>query len=230
MQGLPSSNFDLLPVRETFRALRHRARQNGRLIKRASKILSARVPFPETADKVFTEVECVVKSFGRSASNLGRRLLRGSTPEILATSVSLQSSDDSKLAKVAYSALSSIIAHLGIKAAYVSESAARHAFQKVGGRAELRQSETAARLLLTLLEENVVVCPETPLDGGPPQPVIVFALLLWLQSDCDDPYSGEAIFAASDLSVALSRDIMDSVGRRDENAIISLFEEFSPHV
>jgi hypothetical protein len=230
LQGLPSSNFDLLPVRETFRALRHRARQNGRLIKRASKMLSARVPFPKTADRVFAEVECAVKSFGRRASNLGRKLLRGSTPEILATAVSLQSSDDSKLAKVAYSALSSIIGHLSIKGAYVSEAAARHAFTKVGGRAELRQSETAARLLLSLLEENVVTCPETSKDGGPPRPVIVFALLLWLQSDCDDPYSGEAIFAASGLSVALSADIMDGVGRRDEKAITNLFEEFSPHV
>lgn len=230
----PSSNFDLLPVRETFRALRYRFRQNGRLIRRVTKSLRSKVPFSRAAGRAFEEFEGAVKSVDRFASNVGRRLLKGSTPEILATAASLQISDNSTLAKVAYSALSSIIGHLGSKDAYVSESAARKALAKVNERSELRQSETAAALLITLLDEKVVIFPENPSQEAPAKTISesipVFALLLWLQSDCDDPHGGEALSAASDLSAALADDVKEYSDKRDLKKLAGLFEEFSPHV
>jgi hypothetical protein len=225
-----SSNFDLLPVRETFRALRYSFRQNGRLIRRVTKNLRAKVPFSNAAGRVFEEFEGVVKDVDKFASNVGRKLLKGSTPDILATASSLQISDNSKLAKVAYAALSSIVGHLGIREAYVSESAARKAFAKVNERSELRQSETAAALLITLLDEKVVTLPANPSADAASESIPVFALLLWLQSDCDDPFGGEALSAASDLSAALADDVKECAAGRDMNRLASLFEEFSSHV
>jgi hypothetical protein len=226
--------IDFLPVRETFRALRYRFRQNGRIIRRLTKKFRSKVPFPHAAGKIFEEFEGVVKDVDKFASDVGRKLLNGSTEEILATGASLQTSDNDTLAKVAYSALCSILLHLGSKEDYVSEAAAHKAFEKVNARSELRQSETAAALLLTLLDENVVAVSAKPAEAGAPKPltaaIAVFALLLWMQSDCDDPLSGEALHAACDLSVALKNDILRRVELRDETGIAGLFEEFSPHV
>jgi hypothetical protein len=226
--------IDLLPVRETFRALRYRFRQNGRLIRRLTKKFRSKVPFPSAAGKMFEEFEGVVKGVDKYASNVGRKLLKGSTEEILTTAASLQTSDNDTLAKVAYSALCSILQRLGSKEAYVSEAAAHKAFEKVNARAELRQSETAAVLLLTLLDEKVILCSADPagIDALKPstEAISVFALLLWMQSNCDDPLSGEALFAACDLSIALRDEISMRVERRDQAGIAGLFEEFSPHV
>jgi hypothetical protein len=230
LEGQTSPRIDLLPVREKFRALRHRFRQNGRLIRRATNKVRMHLPFPAVTTKVLAEFEGAVKGVERLASNLGRRLLKGSTAEILTNAPSLRIGDNSKLAGVAYSALSSIIGHFGIKGAYVSEAAARNAFASVNARSDLRQSETAAALMLSLLDEKAVTFSAE--GGGQPleEPVIVFALLLWLQSDCDDPYTGEALHAASDISVALTADIAESAASRDEKRLAGLFEEFSPHV
>jgi hypothetical protein len=226
--------IDLLPVREKFRALRYRFRQNGRFIRRLSKKIRLKVPFPSVAGKIFEEFEGVVKEVDKFASNVGRKLLKGSTEEILAAAPSFQTSDNDTLAKVAYSALCSILLHLGSKEHFVSEAAAHKAFERVNARSELRQSETAAALLLTLLDEKVVVLSAKSAEAGAPQPqpeaIAVFALLLWMQSDCDDPLSGEALHAACDLSLALKNDITRCVGLRDEAGIAGLFEEFSPHV
>jgi hypothetical protein len=229
MQTTP--RIDLLPVRETFRALRYRFRQNGRIIRRLTKKFRSKVPFPNAAGKMYEQFEGVVKDVDKFASNVGRKLLKGSTEEILATAVSLQTSDNDTLAKIAYSALCSIIRHLGSSDAYVSEAAAHKAFEKVNARAELRQSETAAVSLLTLLDEKVIV-RSAGIDALKPstEAIAVFALLLWMQSDCDDPLSGEALFAACDLSFALRDEISIRVERRDKTAIAGLFEEFSPHV
>jgi hypothetical protein len=226
--------IDLLPVRETFRALRYRFRQNGRFIRRLTKKFRSKVPFPNAAGKMFEEFEGVVKDVDKFASNVGRKLLKGSTEEILATAASLQTSDNDTLAKVAYSALCSIMRHLGSFQAYVSEAAAHKAFEKVNARAELRQSEIAAALLLTLLDEKVIVHSAGPAEIDALNPsteaTAVFALLLWMQSDCDDPLSGEALYAACDLSIALRDEVSIRVERRDKTAIAGLFEEFSPHV
>jgi hypothetical protein len=183
---------------------------------------------------MFEEFEGVVKDVDRFASNVGRKLLKGSTEEILATAASLQTSDNDTLAKVAYSALCSILRHLGNSEAYVSEAAAHKAFEMVTARAELRQSETAAALLLTLLDGKVIVGSADAAEIGAPkastEAIAVFALLLWMQSDCDDPLSGEALYAACDLSFALRDEISIRVEGRDKTAIAGLFEEFSPHV
>lgn len=232
MQTTP--RIDLLPVRETFRALRYRFRQNGRFIRRLTKKFRSKVPFPNAAGKMFEEFEGVVKDVDKFASNVGRKLLKGSTEEILATAASLQTSDNDTLAKVAYAALCSIMRHLGSFEAYVSEAAAHKAFEKVNARAELRQSEIAAALLLTLLDEKVIVHSAGPAEIDALNPsteaTAVFALLLWMQSDCDDPLSGEALYAACDLSIALRDEVAIRVERRDKTAIAGLFEEFSPHV
>ncbi len=232
MQTTP--RIDLLPVRETFRALRYRFRQNGRLIRRLTKKLRLKMPFSNAAGKVFEEFEGVVKDVDIFASNVGRKLLKGSTDDILAKAASLQTSDNDTLAKVAYSALCSILRRLGSKEAYVSEAAAHKAFEKVNARAELRQSETAAALMLTLLDENVITFSPKSAEAGAqmtsPDCVALFALLLWMQSDCDDPLSGDALFAACDLSAALKDDIENCVQRKDTAGIAALFEEFSPHV
>ena len=229
MQTTP--RIDLLPVRETFRALRYRFRQNGRFIRRLTKKFRSKVPFPSAAGKMYEQFEGVVKDVDKFASNVGRKLLKGSTEEILATAASLQTSDNDTLAKVAYSALCSILRHLGSSEAYVSEAAAHKAFEKVNARVDLRQSEIAAAALLTLLDEKVIV-RSAGIDALnlSTEAIAVFALLLWMQSDCDDPLSGEALYAACDLSLALRDEVLIRVEGRDKTAIAGLFEEFSPHV
>jgi hypothetical protein len=224
----------LLPVRETFRALRYRFRQNGRLLRRVTKNIRKKVPFADTAGKVFEGFEGAVKDVDMFASNVGRKLLKGSTPDILVKASSLQTSDNQKLAQVAYSALNSIASYLGLNEAYVSETAAFKALAKVNERFELRQSETAAALLISLLDEKVVSYSHKPSNLAAAkmlsEAVPVFALLLWLQSDCDDLYGGEALTAASDLAVALSDDVERFTAERDEGKLARLFEEFSSHV
>jgi hypothetical protein len=227
-------SVDLLPVREAFRALRHGLRESGRFVRRASARIGRSVPLPEAAGTMLQEVEGAAKNVDRLASNLGRRLLGGHTEEVLPGAVTLKEPDDSKLAAIAYSALKSIVAHLGHHEAYVSEAAALEAFSKIESRSELREAEAAAIFVLSLTDENVVRYPdrvkESAEEGGRPEAVPVFALMLWLQSECDDPYAGEALHTSADLSLALAGDILPAVESRDIAKLAALFDEFSSHV
>jgi hypothetical protein len=234
MTDRPSKPVDLLPVREAFRALRHGLRESGRFVRRASTKIGRSVPLPEAAGTMLQEVEGAAKNVDRLASNLGRKLLGGHAEEVLPGAVTLKDADDSKLAAIAYSALKSIVAHLGHREAYVSEAAALEAFSKIESRSDLREAEAAAIFLLSLTDENVVRYPdrikEGAEEGGRPEAVPVFALMLWLQSECDDPYAGEALHTSADLSLALAGDILPAVKARDIARLAALFDEFSSHV
>lgn len=231
MKRQPSANSGLLPMRETFRALRYRFRQNARLIRRVTKSFRTKVSFPDTAEKRFVNL---VKDADTFASNIARKLLNGSAADILVATSSLQTSDDEKLASVAYSALNFIVNCMGIKDAYVSEAAALKALAKQGDRTARRQSETAATLMMVLLDEKVLSYPAHSDDNAPAksysEAVPVFALLLWLQSERDDPYANEVFSAATNLSIALAADVVKFATARDVVQLARLFEEFSTHV
>lgn len=231
MERPTSSNYGLVPVRETFRALRYSFRQNGRLFRRVTERLRKKVAIADAAEE---RLEVFVKDFDTFASNLGRRLLKGSTPDILVKNSSLQTGDKEKLARIAYTALNSIVNYVGMRDAYVSEYAALKALLKLDEHKHLKQSETAAALMMLLLDEKVLRYPANANDSTPTKTISeaipVFALLLWLQSEHDDPYAKEAFSAATDLSVALSADVLKFSSTRDMAQLSKLFDEFSSHV
>jgi hypothetical protein len=232
--GQMANRVDLLRVCEALRVLRHNFRQSGRYVRRTTNKIKPHIPFGGLAGTVLKEVETVAKDADRIASDVARKVLVGAPVEPKRSDLLLTESDESDLAAIAYSVLSSIVSHLGMSDAYVSEAAARRAFARHAGFDGLDNPGSAAALFFSFLDEKVVtqshVASPEDTNEATPETVPIFALLLWLQSDCNDPYDGRMLFAAADMAKALQKEIEIAARQRDESRLIVLFEEFASHV
>jgi hypothetical protein len=226
-----SKQIDFLPIREALRMMRHGFRRSGRVVKRASRSVGGYMPFPRFAETVFSEFEVAAKDVDRVTSSLGRKFLHGATADRKPHKDAFSNRDENELGSVAYAALVSILRHVSLNDVYVSEAAARRIFAEVLNRSDSAKDRDASSLFFGLLDGRVIGHGVGAGSGGRiSAAVAIFALLLWLQSDCSDPYEGEALFAAADLAVALKSDLAAAIAARDEQHVSKLLDEFSPHV
>jgi len=228
-----TQHIDLLPLREALRMMRHGFRQSGRAVKRASRGVGGYMPLPRLAESVLSEVEVAVKDVDRVTSRLGRRFLHGATADRKPDKDSFASLDENELGSIAYAALAAVLKHMSLTDVYVSEAAARRVFAEVSGKSDPAKGVDASMLFFGLLDGRVIGnAGEEASDAGRRMSaaIAIFALLLWLHSDCADPYQVDALLAASDLAVALKSDLAQAVSARDGQKLARLLDEFSPHV
>lgn len=234
MKGQMASRFDLLCVREALRVLRYNFRQSGRYVKRTTNRVRPHIPFGDLAGTLLKEVETVAKDADRIASDVARKVLVGAPIEPKRSDLLLAAGTESDLAAIAYAAIGSIASHLGVRNAYVSEIAARRAFSRNVSAEGLNNPRAATSLFFNLLDEKTLTQSHgAPTEHGAEavsEKVTIFALLLWLQSDCNDPYDQRMLFAAADIAKALAKEIEIAAQERDEGKLIVLFEEFGTHV
>lgn len=234
MKSQLTSRVDLLRVREALRVLRHNFRQSGRFVRRTTNRVKPHIPFGNFAGTVLKEVEIVVKDADRIVSDVARKVLVGAPIAPKRSDLLMTESTESELATIAYAAIGSITSHLGASNVYVSEIAARRAFSQHAHTGGLNNSGSAAALFFNLLDEKVVIqslgAASEHGAKAVSDTVPIFALLLWLQSDCNDPYDGRMLFAAADMAKALEKEINTAAHERNEGKLVVLFEEFASHV
>ncbi|VDC30672.1 hypothetical protein [Pseudogemmobacter humi] len=217
---------DPVPLREALRGLRHLLRRGGETLRDTitGTGMTEALPRPAAslAQSVLREAEGIARQMDEAASDLAKTVLGGAD---LSADARLSDLDTGPaFAAVIYLALARVLDRLGIRPAFISESAALRALSATSPGAD--DAGTAARLTRALLDSRVIrdIGPEAGAETGA---IAVFAVMLWLQSGRGDGDDTDALAAAADLARALAPEI---AAAGDEAALAQLYRSWAPHV
>jgi hypothetical protein len=130
-------------------------------------------------------------------------------------------------------ALDAVLHRIGVGDAFVSEMSARAVF------AAWRQDhpdgepqDWAADLTLRLLAARVIRGAVPVGNGGigNVEPVALFAVMLWLQSDRSESENEAVLEAAADIALARAMEIAATIGSADRSRIAALYRKYVDHV
>ena len=224
---------DAMPLREALRGLRHLLRKGGATLKDTMTVDTLPAPAAHLAGVVLREVEAIAKNMDEAASGLAKKVL--GSPNRAAPSlhsVTGQHDGGAAFSTAFYAATRAVLKRLGSPGIFISEASARKAFQQIipPGASD---ADLAADLTIALHDARV-------LKGTPDEtarvaqaaiePVALFAVMLWLQSQRPEAEDEAALDAATDLSVALADTIAAACLARDQAALAALYAEFASHV
>ncbi len=219
---------DTMPLREALRGLRFLLRRGGETLAETIAIESLPKPTAGLAGAVLREVGGIARNVDELASGLAKSVL-GAAEQPSVTLDDLAAGQDSaaQFGAAVYVALRSVLRRLGAPGVFVSEAAARRAW-------ELDTGTDAATLTVNLLEARVVrgatAQEAARVPGSALEPLAIFAVLLWLQSTRSDAENEEALHAATDLAVALAPEVARACADRDTRRIAALYARYAAHV
>ena len=225
---------DPMPLREALRGLRYVLRRGGETLRDTISTEALPGPAGSLAHAVLREMGALAAQVDGVASDMARTVLGGAAPEA-ATLHDLgdHPGSEAQFAAAIYAALRAVLHHLGAPGVFVSEASAC----KVANLARapgLSDARLAAQLTLDLLAAKVIRTPTADeaahVPGGALQPVAIFAVMLWLQSDRAEQDNETALAAASDLAVALAGDVAKACADQNLDRIETLYAKYAPHV
>jgi hypothetical protein len=219
---------DPMPLREALRGLRFMLRRGGETLAETVAIDSFPKPAAELADVIIREVGGFARNVDELASDLAKRALGGHASQAVALDhFGAEDTANAQFAAAVYVALRSVLRRLGAPGVFVSEAAARQAW-------DVSSKIDAASLTVNLLNARVVrgaTAKDAALvPGSALEPVVIFAVLLWLQSSRSDEENEAALDAATDLAVALAPDVAKACAARDVARIEALYASYVAHV
>ncbi len=227
---------DTMPLREALRGLRFLLRRGGETIVDTLNVETLPKPASHLAGAVLREVEGLVRSLDGLASGVVKTMLGGQ----MSQSVPLQDLIDrpdsgAEFSAAFYVAMSAVLRRLGAETVFVSEAAARRVFANMGAQLpEVSAVMQAANLSLRLLEARVIrgttAEQAARVAGAALEPVSLFAVILWLQSDRTDADNETVLTAATDMAVALAAEVAQAFEKRDSAQIAALYAKYVPHV
>ena len=225
---------DPMPLREALRGLRYVLRRGGETLR--DTVLTEALPGPagSLAHAVLREMGALAAQVDGVASDMARTVLGGAAPEA-ATLHDLgdHPGSEAQFAAAIYAALRAVLHQLGAPGVFVSEASACKVanLARVPG---LTDARLAAQLTLDLLAAKVIRTPTADeaahVPGGALQPVAIFAVMLWLQSDRAEQDNETALATASDLAVALAGDVAKACADQNLDRIETLYAKYAPHV
>lgn len=224
---------DAMPLREALRGLRHVLRKGGETLKETMTVDTLPPPAARLAGAVLREVEAIAKGMDDAASGLAKKVLGNPDPAAPSLHrITGQQDGDLAFAAAFYAATQAVLKRLDAPGLFISEAAARKAFQNLS-LPSAPDAEVAAALTLALQDAKALkghadlTARVTPAAIGP---VTLFAVMLWLQSQRPEAEDEAALDAATDLAVALAADITTACTARDPAALAALYAEFASHV
>ena len=230
----PSPLPDAMPLRDALRGLRHAVRRGGASLLETMPVGSLPRPAADLAGAVLREVTGLASGVTEVAAGLARFALgAGDAPRGSLHDLAAQQNAEDSFAIGLYAALRAVLRRLNAPAVYISETAARSAYLALG---PLRGSDaaTAAALTLALVDTRVLrgVASETAATVPGPllEPVALFAVMLWLQSDRSEAEDEATLIAATDLAIAVAPEAASALQARDAARLETLYAEFAAHV
>jgi hypothetical protein len=223
-----------MPLREALRGLRFMLRRGGETLADTMSVETLPKPAADIAGAVLREVSGLARNVDEVASGLAKTILGGHAPQS-ATLDALSGTQDAgaRFAAAVYVALRTVLRRLGAPGVFVSEAAARAAFD----RHTAQQGDVvgnAPRLTVDLLDARVVrgttAGEAAQVPGAALEPVAIFAVMLWLQSARSDDDNEAALDAAGDLAVAVAAEVAAACASRDIARIGALYERLVAHV
>lgn len=217
-----------MPLREALRGLRFMLRRGGETLIDTIGIDGLPKPASDLAGAVLREVGGVARNVDEIASGLARTVLcKTAAQSFSLNDLAAGRGGDALFGSAVYVALRSVLVRLGAPGVFVSEAAARQAYN-------LDRTADVATLTINLLNGRVVrgtTAEEAArVTGSALEPVAIFAVLLWLQSTRAEDENEAALDAATDLAVALAGDVDKAFVARDKGRIEALYEKYVAHV
>lgn len=227
---------DTMPLREALRGLRFMMRRGGETIADTLNVETLPKPASDLASAVLREVEGLARSVDGIASDVVKTVLGGQTAEAAPLQELIERPEsDAEFATAFYVAVTAVLRRLGAESVFVSEAAARRVFAGMDPQAAERPTaHHAAELTLRLLEARVIrgttAEQAARVPGAALEPVSLFAVILWLQSERTDADNESVLGAATDMAVALAGEIAPALAKRDVGQIAALYTKYVQHV
>ena len=225
---------DAMPLREALRGLRHVLRKGGETLKDTMTVVDT-LPQPAAhlAGVVLREVDAFAKGMDQAASGLANKVFGLPDPTTPSLHAFIGKEDgDAEFAAAFYAAAQAVLRRLGAPGVFISEAGARKAFQHIRP-FSAPAAEVAAALAIALHDAKVLKGTNDEAARVPAllvEPVALFAVMLWLQSQRPEAEDEAALDAATDLSVALATDVTKACSERNQADLAALFSEFADHV
>ena len=227
---------DPMPLREALRGLRFMLRRGGETLADTMSVETLPKPAADLAGAVLREVGGLARNVDEVASGLAKTILGGrAPPSKTLDALSITQDAGAQFAAAVYVALRAVLRRLGAPGVFVSEAAARAAFDRnIAQPGTDAAPESAAALTVDLLEARVIrgatAGEAAHVPGAALEPVAIFAVMLWLQSARSDDDNEAALDAAADLSVAVAADVAAACQARDPAQIGALYAKLVAHV
>lgn len=224
---------DAAPLREALRGIRFLLRRGGATVADTLSLDTLPDPARGLAKRMIREVEGLARTVDEAASAAAKSVLGGqdSPAETLDRLVG-HSAAAAEFGRAVYIALDAVLRRIGVADAFISEMSARSTF------AAWRQDhpngepeDWAADLTLRLLEARVIrgtVPTANALCDA--EPIALFAVMLWLQSNRSDSENEAVLEAAADIALARSKAVNATVRSGDRTAIAALYRKYVDHV
>lgn len=225
MSSHPPIRPDPMPLREALRGLRFLLQRGGETLVDTLVIDGLPKPAAGVVGAVLREVGDFARNVDDFASGLAKSVLGGDDASSL-TLKDMEAGEDARatFGAAVYVALRSVLRRLGAPGVFVSEAAARRAYDRAD----------AAALTVNLLDARVVrgttAQEAARVPGAALEPVAIFAVMLWLQSTRSEDENEAALDAATDLSVALAAEVDRASTARDTARIADLYARYVAHV
>lgn len=226
---------DPIPLRDALRGLRHVMRRGGETLAETLPVAALPGPAAGLAGALLRGGGVLARGMDEMASTLAKRVLApedAHAPTLAA--ITRQQDADAAFAAACYAALRAALHRLGAGQVFVSESAARLAYQQAKPGADRAPEANAADLALAMIGQKVLrdigAAESARLPAALLEPVTIFTVLLWLQSERPEEEDEAALDSAADLARVLAADIAAACAARDAARLAALFAEFAAHV
>lgn len=230
------SQADAMPLREALRGLRFLLRRGGETVAETLPLDTLPEPASDFAKTVLREIEDLARSADTAAASAAKQVFGGARTSAAALEeLARHGTADREFAQAVYRALVAVLERLGAGSAFVSELTARTTFAAWRqGLPDGDPRHRAADLTLRLIDARVIRAAQADRSRRAallqPEPVAVFAVLLWLQSSRSDGENDAALEAAADIAVARAAEIAGTIGTRRLDGIAALYRKYVDHV
>lgn len=224
---------DAAPLREALRGIRFLLRRGGATVADTLTLDALPDPAASLAKRMIREVEGIARTVDEAASAAAKGVLGAhDSPSEKLDELVGHSAAAAEFGRAIYAALDAVMRRMDVTDAFISEMSARSVF------AAWRQDhpggeplDWAADLTLRLLSARVIR-GAVPAAGGSKtvEPVAVFAVMLWLQSERSESENEAVLEAATDIAVAKSKEIVATVNSGNKGAIAALYRKYIDHV
>lgn len=225
---------DAAPLREALRGIRFLLRRGGATVADTLTLDALPDPAAGLAKRMIREVEGFARSVDQAASAAAKGVLGShDNPSDKLDEIMGHSTAAAEFGRAIYTALDAVLRRIGVGDAFVSEMSARAVFDAWRqDHPDGEPQDWAADLTLRLLAARVVRGAVPVGNGGigSVEPVALFAVMLWLQSDRCESENEAVLDAAADIALARATDIAAAIGSGDQGRIAALYRRYVDHV
>lgn len=224
---------DAAPLREALRGIRFMLRRGGATVADTLTLDTLPEPAAGLARRMIREVEGIARTVDEAASAAAKTVLgeQDSPSETLEELVGHYAAA-AEFGRAIYMALDAVLRRIGVADAFISEMSAQSTFATWRrDHPEGEPEDWAAELTLRLLEARVIRgAVPSGAKIGDVEPIALFAVLLWLQSDRSDSENEAVLEAAADIAAAKGPEVASVVRSCDPKAIAALYRKYVDHV